>query len=238
MARGYEFSRGRYVVFSDEELESLGEKATHGIEIAEFVPAESVDPVHYEKTYHLGPDKGGEKAYALLAAAMEDTGLLAVAKHAARGKDYLVLLKPRNGRLEMIQLYHSDEVRPVSEVPFEKRPVRETELALARKLIGQVASERFEPRRYEDEVRKRVRALIAKKVKGEDITEAAAPGEPRAKVVDLMEALKASLERKGGSRETKPSGRRRSPAPGRARAHSTRARASRAARTARDRKAS
>jgi len=195
--RGYEFAEDRYVTFSDEELKALDEKATQGIEITEFVPAESVDPVYYERTYYLGPDKGGEKAYSLLTAAMEETKLLALAKYAARGKDYLVLVRPSEGRLAMQQLFHSDEVRPIAEVPFEKRPAREAELKLARQLIEQIASERFRPERYEDEVRKRVEALIQRKVEGEDITEAPASDHPRGKVVDLMEALKASLERKG-----------------------------------------
>ena len=198
MVRGFEFSAGRYVTFSEEELKALGEKATQGIEIAEFVPAGSVEPTYFERTYYLGPDKGGEKAYSLLAAAMEDTRLHAVARYATRGKDYLVLLRPaEKDRLAMQQLYHSDEVRPMDEVPADKRPVGEAELKLARQLIEQIASERFDPGRYEDEVRKRVEALIARKVEGEDITETPAAEEPRGKVVDLMEALKASLERQG-----------------------------------------
>jgi DNA end-binding protein Ku len=231
MVRGFEFAAGRYVTFSEEELKALGEKATQGIEIAEFVPAGSVEPAYFERTYYLGPDKGGEKAYSLLAAAMEDTRLHAVARYATRGKDYLVLLRPaEKGRLSMQQLYHSDEVRPVDEVPADKRPVREAELKLARQLIEQIASERFEPGRYEDEVRKRVEALIARKVEGEDITEAPAAEEPRGKVVDLMEALKASLERQG-----RPAANGR-----RARASSSRgrssARTSRAARASRGRR--
>jgi DNA end-binding protein Ku len=200
--RGYEFAKDRYVTFSDEELKALDEKATHGIEITEFVPEESVDPAYFERAYYLGPDKGGEKAYSLLTAAMEETKLLALAKYAARGKDYLVLIRPAEGRLVMQQLYHSDEVRPISDVPFERRAAREGELKLARQLIEQIASERFRPERYEDEVRKRVETLINKKVEGEDITEAPAGERPRGEVVDLMEALKASLERKGRTERT------------------------------------
>jgi len=227
MVRGFEFARGRYVTFTDEELEALGEKATQGIEIAEFVPADSVDPVYFERTYYLGPDKGGEKAYSLLAAAMEDTRLQALARYATRGKDYLVLLRPaEDGRLSMQQLYHSDEVRPIAEVPADKRPVREAELRLARQLVEQIASARFDPRRYEDEVRKRVEALIARKVEGEDITEAPAAETPRGKVVDLMEALKASLGRTG--KGAAASGRR--PSRGSSPRRATAARTPRAAR--------
>jgi DNA end-binding protein Ku len=201
MIKGYEYAKDRYVTLTDEELKALDEKATQGIEITEFVPADSVDPVYFERPYYLGPGKGGEKAYALLVKAMEDAGVCAVARRAARGKDYLVLLRPVDRRLVMEQLYHSDEVRPLGEIPVDTPAVRENELKLAQQLIEQITSERFQPEKYEDEVRKRIEKLIAKKVEGEDIV--SAPEErPRAQVVDLMEALKASLAQgKGGRSE-------------------------------------
>jgi DNA end-binding protein Ku len=199
MIKGYEYAKDRYVTLTDEELRALDEKATQGIEITEFVPAASVDPVYFERPYYLGPGKGGEKAYALLVKAMEDAGVSAIARRAARGKDYLVLLRPVDRRLVMEQLYHSDEVRPLEEVPVDTPAVRENELKLAQQLIEQITAERFRPERYEDEVRKRIEKLIAKKVEGEDIV--AAPEErPRAQVVDLMEALKASLAQGGRGR--------------------------------------
>ena len=198
MVKGYEFAKGEYVTFTDEELKALDEKATHGIEIQEFVPRTSVDAVYFETTYHLGPDKGGEKAYSLLAEAMNSTDLVAVARYAARGKDYLVLLRTAGDRLSMQQLYHADEVRPGSEVPVEKRPVRDAELKLARQLIEQIAAEAFHPEKYHDEVRQRIEELIERKAGGEDITKAPAP-RPRAEVVDLMSALKASLAERGRS---------------------------------------
>jgi DNA end-binding protein Ku len=197
MVKGYEFAKGRYVTFTNEELKALDEKATNGIEIAEFVPEGAVDPVYFERSYYLGPDKSGAKAFSLLARAMEETGLLAVAKYAARGKDYLVLLRPSRGRMEMIQLYNEDEVRPSSEVPVEAaRAATAAEVKLATRLIESIASKKFEPGKYGDEVRRRIQKLIQAKVQGKDIA-APAPQKRKAEVVDLMEALQASLARKG-----------------------------------------
>jgi DNA end-binding protein Ku len=209
MIKGYEYSKGRYVTFADEELKALDEKATQGIEIAEFVPADSLDPLYFERPYYLGPGKGGDKAYALLVQSMAERGVYAIARRAARGKDYLVALRPDQGRIVMEQLYHSDEVRPIAEIPVEKPALRDAELKLATQLIEQITSDRFRPERYEDEVRKRIAKLIARKVEGEDIV--AAPEErPRAQVIDLMEALKASLAQgKGRSGRSAPSAGRR-----------------------------
>jgi len=207
--RGYEIAKDKYVIFTDEELKALDEKATNGIEIKEFVPEDSVDPVYFERTYYLGADKGGEKAYALLADAMQDAGQAGVAQYAARGKDYLVLLRSTGDRLMMQQLYHADEVRPVNEVPVPDRKSSPAELKLARQLIEQVSSQKFEPEKYSDEVRKRIEQLIKAKAKGQPIE---AP-EPRrkAEVVDLMEALKKSLGQ-GGRRAPVRAARREEPA--------------------------
>ena len=197
MVKGYEVSKGRYVVLTDEELRALDAQASRGIEIAEFVPEDSVPPVFVERSYYLGPDKGGDKAYALLAAAMEDEKLVAIARYAARGKDYLVALRAREGRLVMLQLFHQDEVREPVKVPARTKPT-EAELQLAKRLIESIATSRFDPSRYEDEVRKRIRALIARKARGATI-EAPEEAPRRAEVVDLMAALKASLEAKKGA---------------------------------------
>lgn len=195
MVKGYEFAKGRYVTFTNEELKALDEKATNGIEITEFVPEGAVDPVYFERAYYLGPDKNGAKAFSLLGRAMKETGLLAVAKYAARGKDYLVLLRPSDERLEMIQLYNEDEVRPASDVPVEARASTPGEVKLATRLIESIASREFEPGKYGDEVRRRIQKLIQAKVQGKDIT-APEPQKRKAQVVDLMEALQASLARK------------------------------------------
>jgi len=196
MVKGYEYRKDKYVVFTSEELKALDEQATNGIEITEFLPADAVDPVYFEKTYYLGPDTGGEKAFSLLAEAMEAVERIALAQYAARGKSYLVLLRAAGGRLMMQQLYHSDEVRDVSEVPGSARPNRDAEVKLARQLIEQISEEKFRPERYEDVVRKRIEKLIQGKLKGKDITESAPAERPQGEVIDLMEALKASLGKK------------------------------------------
>ncbi len=191
MVKGFEVSKGRYVILTDDELRALDAQASRGIEIAEFVPEDSLSPVYIERHYYLGPDAGGAKAYALLADAMAEEKLLAIARYAARGKDYLVALRAWEGRLVMHQLFHQDEIRaPVSAPRAAARPA---EVELAKRLIESVARERFDPSIYEDEVRKRVRKLIARKTRGLPIQ--APEEEPRkAEVVDLMAALKASLE--------------------------------------------
>lgn len=199
MVKGYEYRKDKYVVFTSEELKALDEQSTNGIEITEFLPADAVDPVYFEKTYYLGPDKGGEKAFSLLAEAMETVERIALAHYAARGKSYLVLLRATGGRMMMQQLYHSDEVREASEVPGSTRQNREAEVKLARQLIDQISEEKFRPEKYEDVVRKRIEKLIQQKLAGKDITEAEPAARPKAEVIDLMEALKASLGKKGAA---------------------------------------
>jgi DNA end-binding protein Ku len=210
MVKGFEYKKGQYVVFTDKELKALDEKATNGLEITEFLPKDAVDAVYFEKTYYLGPDKGGEKGYALLAQAMATADEIALAKYAARGKSYLVLIRSTGDRLFMQQLYHSDEVRDLGEVPVESRRNREAEVKLARQLIEQIRSDTFHPEKYEDEVRQRIEKLIAQKLKGKDITAATPSERPPAPVIDLMEALKASLGTRG--RASGKSAPRRGPA--------------------------
>src|SRR5262249_30201195 len=153
----------------------------------EFVPAEQVDPVYFEKAYYLGPDKGGDRPYRLLAQAMRETGRAALARYAARGKDYLVLLRPYEQGLILQQLRYRDEVNDFAEVPIGHAEVKESELQLAVQLVDQIATDVFHPDAYEDEVRKKVRGLIEQKVAGEEIT-APPPEAPKAQIVDLMEA--------------------------------------------------
>jgi DNA end-binding protein Ku len=195
MMKGYEFSKEQYVSFTDEELKAMAQEAQKAIEITEFVPAATVDPVFFDGAYYLGPDKGGEKAYRLLNEAMRQTGRTALAKWAARGKQYLVMIRPVEKGLVMQQLLYADEVRPFSEVPIGDAEVKEGELKLAVQLVQQIASDEFHPEHYEDEVRKRYHEAIQKKVEGQEIT--TVPEAPRAQIIDLMEALKASLAAKG-----------------------------------------
>ena len=195
MVKGYEFAKDQYVTFTPEELKSLEEKATGSIDIAEFVPLAAIDPVYFDRPYYLGPEKGGDKAYLLLAEAMRESGRAALARYAARGKQYLVMLRPsHDGRaLVLQQLLYADEVRALSDVPLPDGEVREPELKLAMQLIDQIASETFDPTQYRDEVRERIQADIERKVQGQDISQAAEPSAEPARVIDLMAALKASL---------------------------------------------
>jgi DNA end-binding protein Ku len=199
LRRGYQFAKDQYVTFTAEELKAMEAEASRAIEIAEFVPLEAVERAYIDKVYYLGPDAGGEKAYRLLGAAMKATGWAALAKYAARGKQYLVLVRPVDDHLVMEQLNYAHEVRELDEVPVGEGDVDEAELKLAVQLIEQIAAESFEPEKYEDEVGRRILALIEKKVAdGSEIT-APPEGEPQAQVIDLMEALKASVSKGEGA---------------------------------------
>lgn len=195
MVKGYEFSKDRYVTFTPEELKALEEQSTQSIEVVEFVPISKVDPVYFDKTYYVGPDKGGAKAYALLSKVMLETGRVALARYAARGKQYLVMLRPLDGGIVLQQLYYADEVRAFAEVPLEPAEVSDKELALAKLLVDQRATEHFKPETYEDDVKKRVLGLIQKKVDGQEIS-LAPPEAGGGQIIDLMEALKTSLAKK------------------------------------------
>ena len=192
MIKGYEYSKGQYVLFSEDELKALVPEPTNAVEITEFVPLDQVDPIYYEKSYYVGPDKGGDRPYRLLSEAMKQTGRAALARYVARGKDQFVLLRPFDEGLIMQQLRYSDELRAFSEVPIGPAEVREPELKLAVQLIEQIATDEFKPEEYEDKQRHEVRALIDRKIQGEQITATPAP-QPKAQVIDLMAALKASL---------------------------------------------
>jgi DNA end-binding protein Ku len=195
IAKGYEFSKGQYVVFTPEELKALDEKATNAIDIAEFVPLDKIDRVYLDKAYFLGPDKGGERAYHLLAKALEETGRAALGQYAARGKQNLVLVRPTaSGVLVMEQLHYADELKKASEVPIPETTVKDTELKLAKQLIEQTATDEFHPEKYHDQVRDRVLQAIQAKVDGQEITSEPAEQAPT-KIIDLMEALKASLSK-------------------------------------------
>src|SRR5262245_8077901 len=167
MVKGYEFAKDQYVRFSPEEIKALEEVGTHSVEIAEFVPIESVDPVYYDKTYYLSPDKGANKPYALLTQALKETKRCAIGRWAVRGKSNLVILRPIDNVLTMQQLHFSTEVRPASEVEVPKPEVKAAELKLAQQLISQQASDKFDPSTYKDEVKARVEAEIQKKVEGQ-----------------------------------------------------------------------
>ncbi len=194
IVKGYEYTKDHYLVIDDAELEKLELATSRSMNITEFVPLAQVDPLFFDSGYYLGPDKGAERAYALLAAALADAQYAAVAQYVARGKQQLVLFRPLEGAIVMQQLRYADEVKGLSEIPIPEAVVTDAELALARQFIGALARPTFDIRQYKDEYREKLRALLDAKVKGEAVELTPAP-EPTARVVDLMEALKASLAR-------------------------------------------
>jgi DNA end-binding protein Ku len=202
MVKGYEFAKDQYVRFTPEEIKALEEAGSHSVEISEFVPVESIDPVYFDKTYYLSPDKGANKPYALLIEAMNEAKLAAVGRWATRGKAYIVLIRPINNVLTMQQLHFAADVRPSTEVDVPKTEVKAQELKLAKQLIEQQTSAKFDPAAYTDEHRGRIQAEIQKKVEGQEISVAEIEPESTGKVIDLMEALRASLERTESAKET------------------------------------
>jgi DNA end-binding protein Ku len=204
IVRGYEFAKDQYVRFTPEEIKALEEVGSHSVEISEFVPIESVDPVYYDKTYYLAPDKGAAKPYALLTEALKQSGRCGVGRWAARGKGYIVILRPIGAVLAMQQLHYAADVRPASEVEVPKTEVKEAELKLAQQLIDQQTAEKFDPDAFKDEVRARIEAAIQKKVdEGKEISvsEAAPAAAAEGKVIDLMAALRASLQKTESARD-------------------------------------
>jgi len=201
IVKGYEFAKDQYVLFTKEELEVVEAPKSDEIEIVSFVPADTVGRLFFNKAYYLGPDKGGARAYRLLAAALKHTNRVAIAKHATRGKQYIVMIRPHENGLLLEQLYYADEIRSFSEVPVEEGEVNSAELALAIQLIDQAAAEAFDPAQFHDEVREKTLELIEQKIAGQEITAAPAE-ESKTKIIDLMAALKASIE--GGGEERKP----------------------------------
>src|SRR5437588_4392703 len=188
IVKGYEFSRGQYVLFTEEELKALEEKSTQQIDIVEFLPSSEIDPIYFQKANYIAPDRGGDRAYTLLAKALEQTGRWALAKYAARGKQYLVVIRPLNNGLVMQQLYYPNEIRSMDELDLGEAVVKDQELKMAIQLAEMGANDEFHPEQYRDEVADRTRATIQRKIEGEEIT-STEEEQPRAQVIDLMEAL-------------------------------------------------
>ena len=208
MVKGYEFAKDQYVMFTPEELKAMEEAGTQTADITEFVPISAIDPVYFDKAYYIAPDKGGAKPYALFAKALRESKRCAVGRWAARGKQYIVMIRPVEDGLVMQQLLYAGEVRlDQRDRHPEDRSASDAELKLAKQLIEQQTSATFDPAQYTDEVAERIEAAVQQKVEGEEITMAAAPESGGAQVIDLMEALRASLEKKG----VKPAAKARSP---------------------------
>lgn len=197
--KGYEYSRDQYVVVTDDELGALQKKTDQTIEIEEFVPIAKVDPIYFEKSNLLGPDKGGQKAYQLLHEAMTKTGRVAVGRYATRGRLQLVLLRPMGQGLAMHGLYYADEVRSFADIEIDKTiALKDAELDLATQLIEQLSHETFDPAKYEDDYRAAILQAVDRKVAGEEIV-AAKPEEQREQIIDLVAALKKSLGEKAAA---------------------------------------
>jgi len=242
MVKGYEFEKDRFVLFSPEELKALEEASSPTIEIMAFIPEKSVDPLFYDKAYLLAPDKRGGKPYALLAEAMRKSGRCALAKWAWKAKQVVVQVRPVEDGLVLQQLLYADEVRSLKELNIEPVTVTGGELQLALQLIDQISQDAYDPTQYVDEERKRILAAIDAKIAGKEVVASAHDEAPStAQVIDLMEALRASLgkkaaaakavvvepaeaptaqakERKGAKRAVAPKVAEAAPAPARARA--------------------
>jgi DNA end-binding protein Ku len=190
--KGYEHARGQYVLFTEEELKAFEAERSNSIEITEFVPLTSVDFVSVEKSYYLGSDKGGDKAYSLLSQAMTSKGKVAIGRWAARGKEQLVVVRPYQDGLILHQLYYANEVRAFSEIDGPaKLTISDKERDLAEKLIDQLSSDAFEADKYHDTYSDKVRAAVEQKAQGQEIT--VAPEAPKAQIIDLFDALKRTL---------------------------------------------
>jgi DNA end-binding protein Ku len=212
--KGYEFERDRYVTFAEDELKALEAEANRSIDIHEFVPLQAIDPIYFVDAHYLGPDRGADKAYHLLAQAMRDTGKVALAQLVRYGKEHLVVIRPHDGGLVLHTMHYADEVRGLADIELGGEPkLRPQELDMARRLVEQLAAAEFHPERYRDEYRDRVQQVVQQKVEGQEVT-TPEPEKPRAHVIDLMDALKQSLARRGAAAkpaaaEPEPVGRRR-----------------------------
>ena len=199
LTKGYEFAKDQYVQFTDDELKALEGEASKMIDIAEFVPLDQVDPIYFEKTYYLGPDKGGEKAYRLLADAMKGSGRVAVAKFVMRGKENIVLIRASQKGLMLHTMYFANEIRDFGEVDKgEDAKLKPGENELAQRLVNELSSDAFKPEKYEDDYTGRVLEAVEAKVEGKEVT-SLAPQAQRTQVIDLMDALKQSLGKRGAS---------------------------------------
>ncbi|MFO1269095.1 MAG: Ku protein [Rubrivivax sp.] len=197
IVKGYEFDKDRYVTFTPAELKALEESARHTIDIVSFIPLAAVDPIYYDKAYYLAPDKRGAKPYQLLMQAMLESGRCALARWAWKGKQYVVQVRPsqaEDGGLILQQLLYADEVRSMKDLDIERAQVAKPELQLALQLIDQIAADDYDPAEFKDEEKSRVLAAIDEKIEGKAIVAVEPSGETAdSKIIDLTEALRASL---------------------------------------------
>lgn len=204
MVKGYEFEKDHFVIFEPEELKALEAEASHVVDIVAFVPDKAIDPIYYDRAYYLGPDKRGAKPYSLLMQAMRKTKRVALARMAWKGKQYVVQVRPAEEGLVLQQLLYADEVRSLSELDIETVSVSDAEVQLATQLIEQISTDNYDPEQFQDEEKARILAAIDKKIAGKKIVAAhrpdEAPGTSGGQVIDILDALRASLAKKGGAK--------------------------------------
>ncbi|MGH8301293.1 MAG: Ku protein [Steroidobacteraceae bacterium] len=209
IVKGYEFAKDQYVMFTPEELKALEEAGTHSVDVAQFVPLAAVDPVYFERTYYLAPDQGGAKPFTLFVTALRESGRCAVGRWASHVRDHVVILRPIDNALALHQLHFAPEVQSVGALGVESAKVRDAELKLARQLIEQQSADTFDPGAFPDEVKARVEEAIQRKVEGRQVTVSEPRAAPGDNVVDLMAALRASLERRPAGSAPRTDGRER-----------------------------
>ena len=191
LVKGYEYEKDHYVVIEDEDIKKVAPKTAKVMEILEFVETKDVDPVYLESSYYMAPDAGGEKAYALLFEALRKSNYSGVAKIAMHNREHIVILRPGNRGILLHTMYFTNEIRQVDEFRTDLDLVKEKELALAGTLI-EALSAKFEPEKYKDTYRENLMSMIQTKIQGQKVVEA--PEAHIAPVIDIMEALKRTLE--------------------------------------------
>jgi DNA end-binding protein Ku len=224
LVRGYEFAKGQYVQLTEAELESLEAESSNNIELKEFIPLSRIDPVYFEGAYYLRAGEGGEKPYRLLVDAMVKSNRAAIAQIVTRGKEQLVLIRPYQNGLIMHSLYYANEVRNFADIAkAANASLSLEEIALGAHLIESMSDE-FAPDKYSDEYRERLQAMLDEKSKGREIP-IAAPEAPRhGRIIDLMQALKQSIEKARPKRKATPARRKRKATPARRKRKATPAR--------------
>lgn len=193
IVKGYEYEKDQYVLFSEEELDKIEPPSAHVMEILEFVKLDEMDPLYFDSSYYISPEEAGVKAYKLLMKAMEESGYGAIAKLTMHQREHIVIIRPGSRGMTLHTMFYSNEIRAAESIPTDNVEVKDQEKKLAEQLIASLAAP-FEPQKYRDEYQENVRALIAAKLKGQEVTEVAQPH--LAPVIDLMEALKKSIAEK------------------------------------------
>jgi len=188
--KGYEYEKDQYVLFTEEELDKIEPTSAHVMEILEFVKLDEVDPLYFDASYYIAPEEGGVKAYKLLMQAMEESGFAAIAKLTMHQREHIVVIRPRANGLTLHTMFYSSEIRAAESVPTDQVELKDQEKKLAHQLIDSLAVP-FQPQKYRDEYQDNVKAMIAAKLKGQEVTEVTQPH--MAPVIDLMEALKKSI---------------------------------------------